>query len=81
MALIPTFGILVTFKDRRASNPYREYPREILNAPESHTVYMVETDLLFSWGKQTPNSKLWHVGSSSLTRDQTWAPCIGIVES
>ena len=45
MALIPPFGILVTFKDRRASNPYREYPREILNAPESHTVYMVETDL------------------------------------
>lgn len=55
MALIPPFGILVTFKDRRASNPYREYPREILNAPENHTVYMVETDLTKcpSWrGKQ-----------------------------
>lgn len=55
MALIPPFGILVTFKDRRASNPCREYPREILNAPENHTVYMVETDLSKcpSWrGKQ-----------------------------
>ena len=25
-------------------------------------------------------SKLWHVGSSSLTRDWTWAPCIGSTE-
>ena len=24
---------------------------------------------------------LQHVGSSSLTRDCTWAPCIGIMES
>ena len=24
---------------------------------------------------------LWHAGSSSLTRDRTWAPCIGNVES
>ena len=27
------------------------------------------------------NSQLWHVRSSSLTRDQTWAFCIGNVES
>ena len=26
-------------------------------------------------------SLLWHVGSSSLTRNQTWAPCIGSAES
>ena len=25
--------------------------------------------------------KLRHVGSSSLTRDQTWGPCVGSVES
>ncbi|XP_055266720.1 NADH dehydrogenase [ubiquinone] 1 alpha subcomplex subunit 3 isoform X1 [Moschus berezovskii] len=24
---------------------------------------------------------LWHVGSSSLTRGQTWAPCLGSTES
>ena len=24
--------------------------------------------------------QLWHVGSSSLTRDRTWAPCIGSIE-
>ena len=28
---------------------------------------------IFSCGKQT---QLWHVGSSSLTRNWTWAPCI-----
>ena len=27
------------------------------------------------------NSWLWHVGSRSLIRDQTWAPCIGSMES
>ena len=27
------------------------------------------------------NSQLWHVGSNSLTRDRTWAPCIGSAES
>ena len=27
------------------------------------------------------NFQLWHVGSSSLTRDQTWTPCIGTAES
>ena len=25
--------------------------------------------------------QLWHVGSSSLTRDQAWTPCIGSMES
>ena len=24
---------------------------------------------------------LWHVGSSSLTRDGNWAPCLGSAES
>ena len=24
--------------------------------------------------------QLWHVGSSSLTRDRTWAPCTGSTE-
>ena len=27
------------------------------------------------------NSELWHVGSSSLTRDWTWGPCAGSLES
>lgn len=39
MALILLFGILVTFKDRRASNPYKEYPGEILDTHENHTIY------------------------------------------
>ena len=26
-------------------------------------------------------SQLWHMGSSFLTRDRTWAPCIGNAES
>ena len=35
------------------------------------------------WASQLwhADSQLWHVGSSSLTRDRTWAPCIGSVES
>ena len=28
-----------------------------------------------TWGVR---SSLWHVGSSSLTRDQTWAPALGV---
>ena len=28
-----------------------------------------------------PRSQLQHVGSSSLTRDQTWAPCTGSLQS
>ena len=27
------------------------------------------------------SSSLWHMVSSSLTRDQTWAPCTGSAES
>ena len=30
---------------------------------------------------QQAGSQLWHVGSSSLSRDPTLAPCIGSVES
>ena len=30
---------------------------------------------------QDLQSSLWHVGSNSLTRDQTQAPCIGSTES
>ena len=26
-------------------------------------------------------SQLWHTGSSFLTRDRTWAPCLGNAES
>ena len=35
---------------------------------------------LLSCGMQTLSCGM-HVGSSSLTRDQTWAPCIGSAES
>ena len=46
----------------------------------------VATCRIFSCGMwdlqlQHVGSQLWHVGSSSLTRDETWAPCIGSVES
>ena len=34
---------------------------------------------IFSCGMWTVNPWLWLVGFSSLTRDQTWAPCIGSV--
>ena len=34
---------------------------------------------LLSCGMQTPSCSM-HVGSSSLTRDRTWAPCVGSVE-
>ena len=34
----------------------------------------------FSWGMQDLSCSM-HVGSSSLTRDQTQAPCIGSTES
>ena len=30
------------------------------------------------WGLSCRISQLWHVGSSSLIRDWTWAPCIGV---
>ena len=36
---------------------------------------------LFSYLFGCTRSQLWHVRSSSLTRDQTWAPCIRSAES
>ena len=44
-----------------------------------HWVFVAARGLL-SCGMQTLSCGM-HVGSSSLTRDQTWAPCIGSMES
>ena len=42
-------------------------------------VYMAVLDLSCARGEFF--FKLWHMESSSLTRDQTQAPCIGSLES
>ena len=50
---------------------------------EIHDMYTIQGLLFIFIFLKFGNARslLWHVGSSSLTRDQTWAPCIGSAES
>ena len=48
---------------------------------ESVAVTLLDFFFFFSIYLAVLRSYLWHVGSSSLTRDLTQAPCIGSTES
>ena len=51
-----------------------------------HSYYFIQEEAclffkIFIYLLGYTGSKLWHVGSSSLTKDGTWTPCIGNLES